>query len=169
MQLVTLKRRADFLRLRGGARWANACFALEARPRAQLLQDGTGETGETATGARFGFTVTKKLGNAVVRNRIKRRLREAVRLSASPYSQPDYDYVLIAREAALKRRFADLQSDVQVALQRVHAKGGAKGGSTPSTSGKNQSAASSNTGSGSKVQDAAPNAVRLKPRTPASD
>ena len=78
------------------------------------------------TGARFGFTVTKKLGNAVVRNRIKRRLREAVRHSASPYSLPDHDYVLIAREAALRRPFADLIIDLQTALQRVHAKGPAR-------------------------------------------
>jgi ribonuclease P protein component len=76
--------------------------------------------------ARFGFTVTKKLGNAVVRNRIKRRLREAVRHSASPSLRPDHDYVVIAREAALRRPFADLVTDLETALQRVHAKGGVK-------------------------------------------
>jgi ribonuclease P protein component len=114
MQLTTIRRRAHFLRVRGGARFSCATFALEARPR---------PPGEPDQGARFGFTVTKKLGNAVVRNRIKRRLRDAVRHSASPYSLPDHDYVLIARGAALRRSFADLTSDLQTALQRVHAKG----------------------------------------------
>ncbi len=136
MQLVTIKRRAHFLRVRGGARWACACFALECRSRvfeARVQPQSVGaDTGskppseESQTGARFGFTVTKKLGNAVVRNRIKRRLREAVRHSASPYSLPDHDYVLIAREAALRRPFADLITDLQTALQRVHAKGPAR-------------------------------------------
>jgi len=114
MQLITIKRRAHFLRVRGGARHACASFALETKPR---------PPGELDREARFGFTVTKKLGNAVVRNRIKRRLREAVRHSASPYSLPDHDYVLIAREATLRRSFADLVVDLQTALQRVHAKG----------------------------------------------
>ena len=66
--------------------------------------------------------MTKKLGNAVVRNRIKRRLREAVRHSASPYAFAEFDYVLIARGQALDRRFADLKGDVVSALQRLHAK-----------------------------------------------
>jgi len=59
----------------------------------------------------------------VVRNRIKRRLREAVRHSASPYCQPDFDYVVIARAAALARPFTDLKGDLVVALKKVHAKG----------------------------------------------
>jgi ribonuclease P protein component len=114
MQLVTIKRRSHFLRVRGGARWACASFALEARDRPVPESEG---------GARFGFTVTRKLGNAVVRNRVKRRLREAVRHCASPYIRPGSDYVLIARDAALKRRFSDLLGDLETALQRVHAKG----------------------------------------------
>ena len=117
MQLVTIKRRADFLRVRGWGRWSSPSFALEAKARDPALKPAV----EPPT-ARFGFTVTKKLGNAVVRNRIKRRLREAVRHSASPYCRPEYDYVLIARGAALARTFADLTGDLVVALQRVHAK-----------------------------------------------
>ena len=117
MQLVTIKRRADFLRVRGGRRWSNPAFALEAMARDETIKPVV----EPPT-ARFGFTVTKKLGNAVVRNRIKRRLREAVRHSASPYCRADFDYVLIARGAALARAFADLKGDLVSALQRVHAK-----------------------------------------------
>ena len=117
MQLVTIKRRADFLRVRGGARATSPSFALEAKPR-----DTAAGPKVTPPVARFGFTVTKKLGNAVVRNRIKRRLREAVRHSASPYCRPEFDYVLVARGAALARPFADLKGDLIVALQRIHAK-----------------------------------------------
>ena len=71
--------------------------------------------------ARFGFTATKKLGNAVVRNRIRRRLKEAVRLVAPDHARPGCDYVLIAREAAATRPFAALEKDLVAALAAVHA------------------------------------------------
>lgn len=117
MQLVTIKKRAHFLRLRGGARASTPSFALETKPR-----DATVKPPVEPPTARFGFTVTKKLGNAVLRNRIKRRLREAVRHSASPYCRPEFDYVLVARGAALARAFTDLKGDLVTALQKVHAK-----------------------------------------------
>jgi ribonuclease P protein component len=115
MQLVTIKKRADFLRVRGGPRGSAAAFALEGRARDETVMPAV-----CPPTARFGFTVTKKLGNAVIRNRIRRRLREAVRHSASPYVWPEFDYVLIARAPALTRQFADLKRDVVTALQRVH-------------------------------------------------
>jgi ribonuclease P protein component len=108
---VTLRRRSEFLRVRGGARWATAVFVLEAKQRIGA---------EAANEARFGFTVTKKLGNAVVRNRIRRRLREAVRLMAHGTARPDYDYVLIARGPALDREFTELKRDLENAFSRVH-------------------------------------------------
>lgn len=70
---------------------------------------------------RVGYTVTKKLGNAVVRNRIKRRLR-AVVYTMRGVLRPGCDYILIARPVAATRNFADLQSDFQQAMQRVHQK-----------------------------------------------
>jgi ribonuclease P protein component len=110
--LVTLKKRAEFLRLRGGARYALAAFVLETKPR-------IGEP-VAAAGPRFGFTVTKALGNAVTRNRIRRRLRAAVGLVASEKARAGFDYVLIARRAALDRPFPDLKKDLEQAFQRVH-------------------------------------------------
>ena len=156
MQLTTIKRRADFLRVRGGSRWSTVSFSLEARER-----DPTAGL----EGPRFGFTVTKKMGNAVVRNRIKRRLREAVRHSASPYARAEYDYVVFARAGSLGRRFADLQSDIQVALQRVHAKGKAQSVVTngPPAYGVTSSSVSETTPGAEKP------AAQRKPRTPAAD
>jgi ribonuclease P protein component len=88
---------------------------LEARSR----RDQTGPA-STAAGARFGLTVTKKIGGAVVRNRVRRRLR-ALTAGLDPTKvRPGFDYVLIARSAALSRAFPDLKADLDLALSRVH-------------------------------------------------
>ena len=79
--------------------------------------------------ARFGFTATKKLGNAVTRNRIRRRLKEVVRLVAPGRAVAGCDYVLIAREAAATRSFATLERDLAAALSALHAP--AESGSRP--------------------------------------
>lgn len=71
--------------------------------------------------ARVGFTVTKKLGNAVKRNRIRRRLKEAVRTALAPDFQPGHDYVIIGRAATPGRDFAALVSDIRSALDALHA------------------------------------------------
>jgi ribonuclease P protein component len=112
LALVTLKKRADFLRLRGGARCATPSFVLEAKPQRDDMTENSGP--------RFGFTVTKSMGGAVVRNRIRRRLRAAVVLLAPEQARADHDYVLIARPAALERPFSDLKKDLERAFQRVH-------------------------------------------------
>lgn len=110
MAVETLKKRAEFLRLRGGARFATPSFVLETR---QAPDGGRPD-------ARFGYTVTKKLGGAVVRNRIRRRLKAVVGQVAPKLARPGHDYVLVARAAAYDRAFADLKKDLERALQRVH-------------------------------------------------
>lgn len=126
MAVATLKKRADFLRLRGGARFATPSFVLETRPRAAAPETasppkGNGRAAESGpSGARFGYTVTKKLGGAVVRNRIRRRLKAAVAAVAPTLARADHDYVLVGRGAAYDRAFADLKKDLERALQRVH-------------------------------------------------
>lgn len=110
--LVTLKSRREFLRLRGGSRSATPSFVLETKPR-------EGDASSTAA-ARFGFTVTKAVGNAVLRNRIRRRLKAAIAAVAPLAAKPHHDYVIIAREAASKRPFAELKKDLERAFQRVH-------------------------------------------------
>lgn len=112
MPIVTLKKRAEFLRLRGGARWATPSCVVETKPAL--------DPAVTGNVSRFGFTVTKKLGNAVVRNRIRRRLRAAVASVAPHRARPGFDYVLVARSAAFDRPFTELLKDLEVALHRVH-------------------------------------------------
>jgi ribonuclease P protein component len=71
--------------------------------------------------ARVGFTCTKKLGNAVMRNRIRRRIKEAARLSMADVALPAHDYVLIGRIPAEKRDFELLRKDIISALAKLHA------------------------------------------------
>ncbi len=84
---------------------------------------GTGDRplADPAGPARFGFTATKKLGNAVMRNRIRRRLKEMVRLVAPVHARNGHDYVLIARDVAATRPFHVLERDLIAALAAVHA------------------------------------------------
>lgn len=78
------------------------------------------ETHAGSTGPRFGFTVTKKLGGAVVRNRIRRRLKAAVAEVQAGNARDGYDYVIVARAAALERSYADIMSDVRRAFATIH-------------------------------------------------
>src|SRR5690606_36649590 len=81
-RLVTLKRRPEFLGVRSGARWATPAFVLEAKRRRYALP-----TGDVP---RFAFTVSKRIGSAVERNRIKRRLKAAVRDVLLDHARCDY-------------------------------------------------------------------------------
>jgi ribonuclease P protein component len=103
-----LKKRAEFLAVAGGTRVSRPGFLLQA------LQAEPIDSGRPP---RFGFTVTKKLGGAVVRNRIRRRLREAVRLAGD--GEPGTDYVLIGRHAALTLQFVRLVADLRGAMQEL--------------------------------------------------
>jgi ribonuclease P protein component len=110
-KISRLKRRADFQRAARGRRARMEAFALQANGRAATT-DGAGP--------RVGFTVTKKLGGAAVRNRIRRRLKEALRLASNLEARPDHDYVVMAQREALQRRFDLLQSDLVRAFSLVH-------------------------------------------------
>ncbi len=116
--MATLKKRSDFLWVRGGRRWSAAAFVLEARGR-QNVAEGEGP-------ARFGYTVSKKVGGAVVRNRVRRRLRALTAALSPEQVQAGFDYVLIARSGAVARSFADLKADLDQALLRVHQAKGQK-------------------------------------------
>lgn len=121
--LNTLKKRPDFLRVRGGTKWSGRAFLIDGKPR-------PGDPAATEQRpARFGFTVTKKLQpSAVRRNRMRRRLKEAVRLTQSEGAQAGFDYVVVARPAAADMDFADLCRDFRTAFRRLHGTTGPVGG-----------------------------------------
>lgn len=75
---------------------------------------------ETDTPPRLGFTTTRKLGNAVIRNRIRRRLKEAARLSLPPSVTTQCDYVIIGRPAAATISFELLQQEMRDGLRKLH-------------------------------------------------
>jgi ribonuclease P protein component len=106
-----LRKRAEFQRVARGRRKALEAFTLQAAPREAA--------GDGPVGPRVGFTVTRKVGNAVVRNRIRRRLREALRAARPLEVEADHDYVLMARQDALARSFAALVEDLRQAFRAV--------------------------------------------------
>ncbi len=125
----TIKKRRDFLAVRGGRRASTAAFLLEAKSRkADAVTEGTEDHAP-----RIGFTVTKKLGNAVRRNRIRRRLKAAV--SSVEGFRDGFDYVIVARAAAFDRPFAELVADVSFACSRVHGPAHAKNAPGPERGG----------------------------------
>ena len=131
--IVTLKLRAEFQRVRGGGRASMPAFLLEGKPRPPPA-DGV----PASVGPRFGLTITKKLGNAVVRNRIRRRFKAALAGLAATHAAPDMDYVVVARSPAFDQDFAALAADLKNALRRVEAartgaprSGGQSCGGTP--------------------------------------
>ncbi len=112
-----LKRRAEFLEVARGTRVHCPAFTLQARKRGQA---GVSQTLEP-TGARVGLTVTKKTGGAVERNRIRRRLREALRHAKALSTEPETDYVVVARREALSIPFGRLTEELQLALRKADA------------------------------------------------
>jgi ribonuclease P protein component len=111
MSAVTIERlrhRTDFRAAAAGQRASVGTFVVQARRRAE---DGP---------VRIGFTVSRQVGNAVERNRVRRRLREMVRLSQGGGMHDGHDYVLIGRRAALAVPFGQMRQELDAALSRIH-------------------------------------------------
>jgi ribonuclease P protein component len=104
-----LRQRADFLAAASGRKIATAAFVLQARARARA-----------ATGpVRVGFTVSRKVGTAVERNRVRRRLKDVVKRAAEGRLLCGHDYVLVGRRAALQRPFDRMVEELESALRRL--------------------------------------------------
>jgi ribonuclease P protein component len=113
-----LRKRAEFAAVARGRRIEKPGFVLQAARRENRAETG-GSAALPGKAARFGFTVTKRLGNAPTRNRIRRRLREAVRIAAPAHAAPGMDYVVVGRAAALRQPFDRLVADLIDGLDRV--------------------------------------------------
>ena len=110
VSFCVLAKRADFLKAASARRQGVGGMLLQARDRA----DGSSQV-------RIGFTASKKIGNAVLRNRAKRRLRALAHEELRPVARPGWDYVLVARpNETVTRPYADLKADLAEALRSVH-------------------------------------------------
>ena len=114
--MQTLKARADFLRLRSGQKWAAPGLVLQMRAAPDPVRPALEAEGVL----RVGYTVTKTVGGAVLRNRAKRRLRAAAAEVLRRDGRAGHDYVLIGRSETLTRPFAALTTDLATAIARVH-------------------------------------------------
>ncbi|HXL29355.1 MAG TPA: ribonuclease P protein component, partial [Bradyrhizobium sp.] len=103
-----LRQRTDYLAVATGARQPTPAFVLQG-----LRRNDVGPP-------RFGFTVAKKVGKATERNRVRRRLKEMVRLAPAERMRAGYDYVLVGRRAALALPFDRLIAEFEGALERLH-------------------------------------------------
>jgi ribonuclease P protein component len=113
-KLGVLKKRAEFLYVREGAYRAQGGIVIQMRAN------------PTHEGLRVGFTATKKIGNAVIRNRAKRRLRELARALLPEHGLPGHDYVFIARDSTVGREWSALLDDTKKALITLCKRNGAK-------------------------------------------
>ncbi|MEQ1704571.1 MAG: ribonuclease P protein component [Rickettsiales bacterium] len=113
MACITIKKRRDFLLAAAeGKKFVTNSIILQMVKRA----DNHPVSSESV---RIGYTVTKKMGGAVIRNKIKRRLREAAKLVTVKYGRTGHDYVVISRHKALTCNFSDLQRDMEFAFTRI--------------------------------------------------
>ena len=116
--IYRLKHRRDFLRAaRQGRKWAMEGLVLQVRHRVaretlEILEPGA---------VRVGFTVTKKIGNSVIRNRVRRRLRAVADQVLEDVTAKGLDLVIVGRKGTIKRQYSALIKDLKTALKKLKA------------------------------------------------
>ena len=120
LTLQHLRQRREFVNVaKKGRKYAAPGLVLQALNR--LNDQRRNYKIATGSGVRIGFTVTRKVGNAVVRNRVRRRLRAAASQIASKHVKGNFDLVLIGRAGTKKRNFEELKQDLLKALKHIGA------------------------------------------------
>ncbi|WP_417450110.1 ribonuclease P protein component [Kordiimonas sp.] len=120
-----IKKRPEYLAVAGTQRkWVTPAFIVQAMP------------GESDTSPRVGFTVSKKVGNAVARNRARRRLKEVARQIVAAHGEPGWAYVFIGRQAAISYDFEKLGADMRWALAKLASGADLKSDRRPALRGK---------------------------------
>ncbi|HPF47103.1 MAG: ribonuclease P protein component [Alphaproteobacteria bacterium] len=110
-KIETIKKRSDFLRVaETRKKWISPAVIVQVAKNKDIVADKI----------RVGYTASKKVGNAVLRNRAKRRMREAARLVMSENGVKSHDYVLIARKEITERPYSELIRDLKWSLKRLH-------------------------------------------------
>ena len=110
-KIETIKKRSHFLRVtETRKKWISPAVIVQVAKNKDIVADKI----------RVGYTASKKVGNAVLRNRAKRRMREAARLVMSENGVKSHDYVLIARKEITERPYSELIRDLKWSLKRLH-------------------------------------------------
>ncbi|MCY4184381.1 MAG: ribonuclease P protein component [Rhodobacteraceae bacterium] len=111
-KIISLKKRKEFLKLATGLKWHTRGFLIQGLPREAIENDSA---------IRLGITCSRKLGNAVTRNRAKRRLRHLAHDILPHFGELGWDYVLIGfRNTTVNMNFEDMGQDLKWALDRIH-------------------------------------------------
>jgi ribonuclease P protein component len=111
INISTLKKRSDFLRVAGlRKKWISKAMVVQVAAKPDDLKDGI----------RVGYTASKKVGNAILRNKAKRRLREVVKEVMATDAKLNYDYVIIARKEITEHPFNELIRDLKWCLRKLH-------------------------------------------------
>ncbi len=123
VKIATLKKRSDFLRVASvGKKWISKAMIIQVSKQPENVEYDI----------RIGYTASKKVGNAVIRNRAKRRLREAVKQVLKVDGSANHDYVLIARREIIGYSFKELIRDLKWSIRKLHAGTTTKDGSETS-------------------------------------
>ena len=121
MKILSIRKSAEFKTINNkGSKFISKLVILLSHPTSQFYVCDPLKGKNSANFCRVGYTVSKTVGNAVTRNRAKRRLREAFRDLVPEYAKANYDYVIIARKEIAEANFEDVVSNLKFCIKRIH-------------------------------------------------